>query len=151
MTTDSVAVQAFANRLRALMQAKGLTSERSRSGVDVTALAKGAGVSYEMARRYAEGLAWPRPDALAAIAGWLEVDASALAYGQTPGSPDPVLLEQCVKAVTSAQHLAGVTLTPEQAARVVCQLYTEGAKGQQPSSSSLAAMLKAMFQPLKRG
>lgn len=84
------------------MEAKGLVSDRSRSGVDVGALSKGARVSYEMARRYADGLAMPRPDVLDSIAERLDVDPAAMAFGHVNVGIDAVLLEQRVLAVPIA-------------------------------------------------
>lgn len=127
------------------MHAKGHVSARNRSGVDVTALSKGVGVSYEMARRYCEGQAIPRPDVLAKIADWLEVSAEALAWGAIrEGEVDPIALEQCLRAVAAAQAVAGVKLSNEEAARIVAQLYREVRRGEVPSQSTLAAMLRAM-------
>lgn len=127
------------------MHAAGYTSERSRSGVDVGALAKGAGVSYEMARRYAEGVALPRPDVVEAISQWLRVESAQLAWGAAPpGQVDVLVLEKCLQAVRSAEAAAGVTLGAEDAARVVAQLYQELRQGELPSASTLAAMMRAM-------
>lgn len=50
MAHESEVAKGFARLLVALLEAKGYVSRRNKSGVDVTALAKGAGVSYEMAR-----------------------------------------------------------------------------------------------------
>lgn len=79
MHSDTTAAGAFARRLRELMRAQGYVSDTARSGVDVVALAGAAGTTYEMARRYAEGHAVPRPDKLHRIAAWLGVPAAALA------------------------------------------------------------------------
>lgn len=146
MAQESEVAQAFGRRLVELMKSKGFTSDRNRSGVDVAALAKGAIVSYEMARRYVEGTALPRPDVLRAIAAWLSVDPAELAYG-TQGNPaevDPEMLTRCLQAVTEAQRTAGVTISEEQAARVVAQLYREAIRGEPVSSNALAAFLRAM-------
>lgn len=146
MAQDSENAQAFARRLVALMKAKELTSDRSRSGVDVTALGKAVGVSYEMARRYVEGQAMPRPDTAEAIAHWLGVPASALVWGEPvePGGIDPLLLEQVLQNVISAQQLAGVSLSTVEAARVVAQLYIEARQGGSIPPATLAAMIKAL-------
>ena len=145
MATDSDQAREFGERLRTAMHAKGKTSARNRSGVDVAALAKGVGVSYEMARRYAEGAAIPRPDVLNQIAAWLSVPAEALAWGTVrEGEVDPIALEQCLRAVAAAQEVAGVTLSNDEAARIVAQLYQEVRRGEALSQSTLAAMLRAM-------
>lgn len=143
MTTASVA---FARRLRELMKARGLVSESSRSGVDVSALAHAAGASYEMARRYAEGVALPRPDKLQKIADWLGVPASVLAWGT--GEPETInteALQQCIQAVIEAQGKARVSLTTERAAALVAALYQEAIDGRQPRAESVARMLRAMI------
>ena len=146
MAQNSKAAKEFADRLVAAMHAKGLTSDRSRSGVDVSALARAGGVSYEMARRYVEGKATPRPDMVFRIATWLGMPPAALSYGFSAGSGDVDLhaLEQCVLAVTEAQRLAGVALDAEESARVVAQLYAEAVHGHGPSVSTLTAIIKAI-------
>jgi transcriptional regulator with XRE-family HTH domain len=147
MATDSDQARRFGERLRAAMTAKGLTG-RGRSGVDVNALAKGAQVSYEMARRYAEGIALPRPDVIEAIAEWLGVDSAMLAWGAVaPGNVDVVVLEQCLQAVRAAEAASGISLDPDHAARIVAQLYEETRRGEVPSASTLTALLKAMRPP----
>jgi transcriptional regulator with XRE-family HTH domain len=132
-------------RLRSAMQAKGLTSDRNRSGVDVAALARGIDVSYEMARRYAEGQALTRPDVMDRMAEWLGVDSASLAWGASlSGSVSLPTLEQCLRAVQAAEKASGVALSPERAARIVAQLYDEAARGEMPSAPTLAALLRAM-------
>lgn len=148
MNDSNQSARAFAERLKTLMRAKGYLSDRSRSGVDVGALSAGAGVSYEMARRYAEGLAMPRPDALASISRWLGVDPAALAYGvveRKTGAVDLVLLEQCMSAISDAQRAAGVNLTSAQAAKLAAQLYNDALGWMAPSSSTIAAILRVIF------
>lgn len=146
MATDSEAAQAFAERLRELMAQQGHVSRRNKSGVDVAALAKGAGTSYEMARRYVEGRAIPRPDVLEAIAHWLHVPTISLAYGApaASGEINVQALERCIKAVEDAQHMAVVRLGRDQAARAAAQLYGEVSKGEKLSVSTLATIIKIM-------
>jgi transcriptional regulator with XRE-family HTH domain len=146
MAQNSKTAQDFAERLVAAMRAKGLTSDRSRSGVDVSALAKAVGVSYEMARRYVEGTANPRPDVVNQIAQWLGMTASSLVYDKSEASGDVNLtaLERCMLAVTEAQQSAGVSLSSEDAARVVAQLYAEAVRGNGPSVPTLTALIKAI-------
>lgn len=122
-----------------------MVSDSSRSGVDVAALAQAAGSSYEMARRYAEGAAIPRPDKLKRIADWLGVTAAALAWGaQDTGSIDTEVLQQCIHAVIEAQTRAGITLTTEKSAGLVAALYQEAIEGRKPRAESVARMLRAM-------
>jgi transcriptional regulator with XRE-family HTH domain len=145
MAQNSEAAKAFSGRLVAAMKAKGLTSDRSRSGVDVMALAKAVGVSYEMARRYVEGRANPRPDVVNSIALWLGMPAASLVYDKTgtSGEVDLIALERCVLAVTDAQQSAGVALGSEEAARIVAQLYAEAVHGNTPSVPTIAALIRA--------
>lgn len=144
MATDSEQARRFGERLREAMTARGYGSGRGRSGVDVRALSDGAGVSYEMARRYAEGIALPRPDVVEAIAEWLEVDAAQLAWGgMAPGEVDARALERCLQAVRDAEAGSGVSLDADEAARIVAQLYVELRRGELPSAPTLTAMLKA--------
>ena len=108
-----VAAEAVAGRLQQAAKARGLTSDRARSGVDASAMAAAIGASYEMARRYAEGLASPSGELARAIAGWLHVRVAWLLYGEG-GMDDaaaPVnaeALEACIEAVAEAQAIAGV-------------------------------------------
>lgn len=145
MAENSKAAQAFAERLVAAMKAKGLTSDRSRSGVDVAALSKAVGVSYEMARRYLEGRATPRPDVVNAMAQWLGMSTTSLLHGDSAASGDVDLtaLERCVLAVTEAQQISGVALEANQAARIVAQLYAEAVHGNTPSVPTIAALIRA--------
>lgn len=146
MATDSDQARAFAERLRAAMHAKGQTSDRNRSGVDVAALARGIGTSYEMARRYVEGAAIPRPDQMQRLADWLEVPLVSLAYGADPSEQtlNPIVLERCLRAVREAQQISGIELDESQAARVVVQLYEEVRRGQTIAPSTLAALIRAL-------
>lgn len=139
----------FSLRLQRIATARGLTSGRSRSGVDVAAMAAAAGISYEMARRYAEGIAQPKPEVLRKIAAWLGVSASWLMYGEGPmesgpGEIDVAMLESCLAAVEEAQRIAGVTLTRDRAAALVADLYHQAASGAAPSASSVASALRAL-------
>jgi transcriptional regulator with XRE-family HTH domain len=140
--------EAFAARLQKAANLRGLTSGRSRSGVDVTALAAAIDASYEMARRYAEGLAMPKPEMVRVLARWLKVSPSWLAYGEgdmeAPADLDVVLLEECIKAVTDAQKDAGVQLDNERQANLVAGLYREARDGKLPSVASVAVTIKAL-------
>lgn len=143
-----VAAEAFAKRLQKAANTRGLTSGRSRSGVDVTAMASAIDVSYEMGRRYAEGLATSKPEAMRALAQWLRVSPVWLAYGEgemeAVSDIDLVLLESCIRAVTDAQELARVKLEPGRISHLIAALYREAREGRAPSSGSVAATLKAM-------
>lgn len=134
----------FVERLRAAMLARGRTSDTSRSGVDVNALAAAAGISYEMARRYAEGLAIPRPDKLEAIARWLGVSPSALMWGEETHSINRKVLEVCVAAVQEAQNRTRITLTTEKSAHLVAILYEEAMAGRQPTPTTVDLLLRAV-------
>ncbi len=79
------AKKAFAVRLVDAMKERGLASTRNaKSGVDVGPLAKIAGVSREMARRYTEGTAAPDLNRLDKIAAWLHVRLPWLRDGEGP-------------------------------------------------------------------
>lgn len=144
MTRENTEAKAFAKRLRDLMRARGHVSPGAHSGVDVSAIAHAVGISYEMARRYAEGLAIPRPAKLAALARWLGVSPSALAYGTTTTTTiDERVLEQCLRAVREAQERAGVRLQPDRAAHLVAILYGEAASGSLPEPRALDLLIKA--------
>lgn len=139
--------EAFAQRLQHAAQAAGKTSDRSRSGVDVTALAEACGASYEMARRYAEGLAMPKPETVQAMARWLGVSPAWLGYGEggrDEQEVDLVILEQCIEAVEEAQGIAGTRLSPRRLAPLVAALYREAVGGSAPSPQSVAASIKAL-------
>lgn len=133
----------FAERLRAAMHQNGLVSKSARSGVDVNALAEVAHTTYEMARRYAEGVAIPRPEKLAAIAAWLRVSPGLLLWGEQKGTVDTHRLELCIRAIQEAQARTGVTLTTERAARLVAILYEEAAQGRPASPQALDLMIRA--------
>jgi transcriptional regulator with XRE-family HTH domain len=80
---EETARQAFAERLVKRMSARGMQSARNaKSGVDVGPLAKAAGVSREMARRYTQGSAVPDVDRMKKIADWLEVRVTWLRDGE---------------------------------------------------------------------
>lgn len=135
----------FAERLRSLMVEKGHTSPGSRSGVDVSALARAAATSYEMARRYAEGSAMPRPDKLEAIAAWLGVSPSELAFGAPSGSAaiNEERLRQCIEAVLEAQRRTGRALSTGKAAHLAAVLYSELGSGALPSVEAVDLLVRA--------
>ncbi len=82
MTDRTILCNAFGKRLNSLLQREGYTSQRSRAGTDVSQLAKVAGVSFQMARKYALGLALPDYHILPKIANWLNVSPSWLLFGE---------------------------------------------------------------------
>jgi transcriptional regulator with XRE-family HTH domain len=144
-THTDVEVQAFSDRLKEAATAKGFTSSSSRSGVDVGRMAEAIGSSYEMARRYAEGMAMPKPDMLQKIARWLEVPAAWLSFGEVSlGEVDETLLAACIFAVQEAQNLAGISLSADKAAPLVAALYRDARGGVEPRAQSVAAILKAL-------
>lgn len=103
-----------------------------------------------MARRYAEGLATPRPDAMRAIARWLNVPLAWLAHGEGEmDSGDSAIdlgtLEACIRAVSAAQTQSGITLSVERQAQLVASLYAEAKAGRQQTAAGLTSMLKALF------
>lgn len=98
-----------------------------------------------MARRYAEGVAIPRPDKMAAITKWLGVPESALAFdaASRPVEIDERILQTCLEAVTTAAKKAGRPLSAEKAARLVAVLYQEALKGEIPGQPAVELMIKA--------
>lgn len=142
--TTREATKEFGARLRKLMLEKGLTSSGAAGGVDVSQLASITGATYEMARRYVSGDAMPRAGKLHAIAQWLGIEASELAYG-TSASIDEELLERCIRSVREAQEAAGKNMPPEKVARLVALIYKEAMRGGLPDQRSIELMAKAMM------
>lgn len=75
-------VTQFAKRLTALLQQQGHISNRAKTGVEIMQLAKIAGVSYQMARKYTLGIALPDYHVIPKIASWLNVSPSWLLFGE---------------------------------------------------------------------
>jgi transcriptional regulator with XRE-family HTH domain len=146
MGNPEAIAKAFGRRLRELMQARGLTSDTARSGVDVRALASATGISYEMARRYAEGLAVPRPETLQRIAGWLSTSAGSLVFGASEegAAIHAEVLQSCLQAVIEAQAKNRAKVSTEKAAALVAALYQEAIDGRPPLPATVERMLKAM-------
>lgn len=91
MMTDRTALcNKFGKRLNSLLQKEGYTSQRSKAGTEVAQLADVAGVSFQMARKYALGLALPDYHILHKIANWLNVSPSWLLFGEK----EPVIPEK---------------------------------------------------------
>ncbi len=85
LTNEKISHQGFARRLVEAMLENGFATKRqAKSGVEVATLKVVAGVSQDMARRYAEGLALPSPDRMQAIANWLGVRLPWLRDGIEP-------------------------------------------------------------------
>ena len=100
----------FSTRRVAAMKARGHVSGTANSGVDVTALAKAAQTTYEMARRYLEGRAIPRVDKLQRISDWLCTQPSQLLYGEPAAAKSRVIhteiLQSCFEAAKRAEQLS---------------------------------------------
>lgn len=128
------------------MKARGLISTVAASGVDVGALAKAAGTTYEMARRYSEGRAMPRHDKIERIAEWLETTSQDLLYGTQQATPARLIhteaLQSCIQAAQRAEQLSGKQLKPEAMAKLVAILYEEAMEGKQMSEDLLARILR---------
>jgi transcriptional regulator with XRE-family HTH domain len=143
MKVEDDAAAAFARRLRDAMVARGFVSSGSRSGVDIAALARAAGTSYEMARRYAEGTAIPRPEKMEAIARWLGVQPGPLAWGASESvSINLKTLETCLTAIAEAQRRTGRELTTERAAHLVALLYQEAIAGRYPQPETVDLLMR---------
>lgn len=92
LTDNSPVMKQFAARLREAMLDKNMVARKqAASGVDVSQLKVAAGVTLEMARRYVEGTALPRPEKMTRIAAWLGVNLPWLRDGIGPKKGDPVL------------------------------------------------------------
>lgn len=88
----------FSERLNARLCEQGYQSQRSVAGVQFKALAKAAGVSIQMARKYALGIALPEPEVTLKIAHWLGVSPGWLIFGEAmpdnPESAGEVMIKQ---------------------------------------------------------
>jgi transcriptional regulator with XRE-family HTH domain len=87
----------FSKRLNSLLQKEGFNLNRSKAGIDVVQLAKVAGVSYQMARKYVLGLALPDYQIVPKLAKWFNVSPGWLLFGEE----DPV--EPEFKSTTSIE------------------------------------------------
>ncbi len=65
------------------MSKEGFDSNRSRSGTDISKLAKITGCSYQMSRKYVLGLALPELYIVVKIASWLKTSPSWLLFGES--------------------------------------------------------------------
>lgn len=75
-------VNKFSKRLCTVLEKEGHVSSRSKAGIEISQLAKVAGVSYQMARKYALGMALPDYHVIPKIANWLNVSPSWLLFGE---------------------------------------------------------------------
>lgn len=136
----------FAARLVAAMKARGHVSGAAKSGVDVTALAKASRTTYEMARRYVEGRAIPRPDKLERIGDWLGTSPSQLLYGEREAVSSRVIhaevLQSCIQAAQEAERLSGTTLSPDRMAKLIAFLYEEALDGHEVNSGLIPRLLR---------
>lgn len=110
-------------------------------------MAKAAGVSFELARRYADGSAMPRPKIVRAISEWLAVRAEWLLFGEGSMEPEPDLnldlLETCISAVEEAQNIAGKRLPSARSAALVAELYRDALAGIAPDARSVSTVIRA--------
>jgi transcriptional regulator with XRE-family HTH domain len=79
------------------MQQYGYSSSRSTSGVRLNILAKIAGCSQQMARRYAIGEALPEVDVIYKIAKWLDVSPGWLLFGDETKIPNNIIQKDLVE------------------------------------------------------
>lgn len=89
--------QEFAGRLIALMREKGYSSDRSVAGIDIHKLADISGSSYQMARKYALGLALPEVLTIIKIAEFLD------------SSPNELLLDASSDCSQTSKRKSGNT------------------------------------------
>jgi len=141
--------KAFASRLVEVMRARGHISTGNRSGVDVNALAGIAGSTYEMARRYVEGMAMPRAEKVERIARWLNVSKEELLYGQAEHGQQRRLihtevLQSCLAAANQAEQLSGRHLSAEQMAKLVALLYEEAVDGREVGEGLIRRLMRLL-------
>lgn len=75
-------VKNFSKRLNSILKKEEYISKRPKAGVEISQIAKVAGVSYQMARKYVLGLALPDYHVIPRIAKWLNVTSSWLLFGE---------------------------------------------------------------------
>jgi len=90
--------QTFAARLNTTLKNKNLRSNRAHNGVCAKKLAEVSDCSYQMARKYTNGLAMPEYATTLAIANWLEVSPGWLAFGEEPGETRSTITEDTILA-----------------------------------------------------
>ena len=75
-------IQHFSRRLAHQILKEGHQLSRSRGGIDLNKLAKAAGCSYQMARKYILGQALPDYHIIPKVAKWLNVSPAWLLFGE---------------------------------------------------------------------
>ena len=80
-------LQNFSRRLNEVMATAGYLSSRSKTGVDITKLAKVSECSYQMARKYTLGQALPDLHVVVKITAWLKISPSWLLFGENATIP----------------------------------------------------------------
>jgi hypothetical protein len=140
--------KSIADRIQQAAKLRGHTSDRSESGVDVRVMSEGIEASYEMARRYAEGVAVPPPDVTRKIAAWLKVNVIWLLFGDGPmegkSDIDLTTLETCLSVALEAQRISGIPLPSKRLASLVAGLYRQASKGPALTAEAVAATLGAL-------
>lgn len=115
------AKQAFAKRLvEAMIDAKLHSPRNAKSKVNVGPLAKAAGTTREMARRYVEGKALPDPNKLPSIARFLEVKLPWLRDGEGPKRAG----EQVAGGQAQAAHDIAAEPYMSEEAREIAQIWS---------------------------
>lgn len=140
----SPTVEAIGGRIRVAALARGYTSERSASKVDIAKISKSIGVSYEMARRYVEGNARIPDEKMQLIAELLQVSLSWLSHGQGTMEPEQIntqILEECLKLVFEAEEKSGAKINDASKSKLAAELYKQRITGSQNSADILAAAL----------
>lgn len=143
----NIDIARFAARLREAAAARGKTSARAKSGVALADMAKAVGISFELARRYADGLAMPRPGVIQSIADWLGVEVNWLLFGRGAMESKPILnldvLESCIAAADEAQEIAATRLPATRLSALIAELYRDALIGVPPSARSVSAVIRA--------
>ena len=121
-------MKTFADRLVETMKLRGHTSDRTLTGINMATLEGWTGKSYEMCRRYVEGLGVPRRPIAKIIADNLEVSVSWLLDGTGAMESDSDLIDrdrlaECFNAARNASEKLGVTLSDQQLIDAALHLY----------------------------
>ena len=127
--------------------AKRLVSLMTEMQIDRNSLSDKTGISYEMIRRYSEGIAKPRSKKLKDISDALGTSASYLDYGEAPKEkPSISSLRDQMKAIESGQSKPKIDMSiPEGTERVPVDY---GMSGKMPVISWVAAGSFADVMPV---
>ena len=89
-------LRSFSKRLTEILVAKGYASQREDATVRVKELSIAADCSYQMARKYVLGTAFPDYGSVQKIASWLNVSPGWLLFGEGEKSNNSNLLKNTI-------------------------------------------------------